>query len=392
MKHKPMLGIALALFLAASLLAPTPARAAGTITVNTTGDVIDSGDGLCSLREAVIAANTDTASGDVPGECQAGSGADTIEFDPALPLPATFVLTITGPGEDSSLTGDLDILGTVTIVGVGAGNTLIDGDGADRVLEIRPAAHVTFSGVTLQHGDPGPGLDGGGILIDLTGRLTLNEGAVMNNTAAAGGGAMVLGPLQGNGSATLTHALLPGSPAINAGNPESPGSGGDACPGFDQRGVARPQGAACDIGAYERILAGEADLSVTVSDTPDPVNAGAALTYTIAITNGGPDTAHTVTVTDPLPAGVGYGGAAGAGWSCGYLGGTVTCTRPALSAGAAPDIILVVTAPTHGGTLTNTIAISPSELDPDPTDNSATASTWVNTKYIDVLYLSLLVR
>jgi len=53
-----------------------------------------------------------------------------------------------------------------------------------------------------------------------------------------------LGPLQNNGGTTLTHALLAGSPAIDA----CPGS---AAPNFDQRGVTRPQGTAEDIGAFE---------------------------------------------------------------------------------------------------------------------------------------------
>lgn len=52
----------------------------------------------------------------------------------------------------------------------------------------------------------------------------------------------MLGPLQDNGGATFTHALLPGSPAIDA---------GDTNLTIDQRGVTRPQGSADDIGAYE---------------------------------------------------------------------------------------------------------------------------------------------
>jgi hypothetical protein len=51
--------------------------------------------------------------------------------------------------------------------------------------------------------------------------------------------------LADNGGATKTHALLPGSAAIDAGTPDCPP------PATDQRGVLRPQGAACDIGAYE---------------------------------------------------------------------------------------------------------------------------------------------
>jgi CSLREA domain-containing protein len=61
-----------------------------------------------------------------------------------------------------------------------------------------------------------------------------------------------LAPLTYNGGTTQTHALLPGSPAIDAGNPATPGSGGAACPATDQRGYLRPFGARCDIGAYEQ--------------------------------------------------------------------------------------------------------------------------------------------
>jgi hypothetical protein len=55
----------------------------------------------------------------------------------------------------------------------------------------------------------------------------------------------LLGPLGDNGGSTPTHALLDGSPAIDAGTSEG-------CPATDQRGVARPQGSACDIGSFER--------------------------------------------------------------------------------------------------------------------------------------------
>ena len=53
-----------------------------------------------------------------------------------------------------------------------------------------------------------------------------------------------LGPLADNGGPTQTRRLNFGSPAIDAGDVVG-------CPAMDQRGVTRPQGAACDIGAYE---------------------------------------------------------------------------------------------------------------------------------------------
>jgi len=67
-----------------------------------------------------------------------------------------------------------------------------------------------------------------------------------------------LGPLQDNGGTTETQALLTGSPAIDAGNPDCPP------PSTDQRGVTRPQGTQCDIGAFE----------LEVSPGPNPKSSG----------------------------------------------------------------------------------------------------------------------
>jgi hypothetical protein len=68
----------------------------------------------------------------------------------------------------------------------------------------------------------------------------------------------LLGPLQDNGGPTPTHALMHGSPAIDAGSCITDFSSSTSViaavaigVGTDQRGVPRPQGTACDIGAYE---------------------------------------------------------------------------------------------------------------------------------------------
>lgn len=60
-----------------------------------------------------------------------------------------------------------------------------------------------------------------------------------------------LGLLANNGGATSTHALLAASPAVGAGSPTLPGSNAGACAATDQRGIARPAGDRCDIGAFE---------------------------------------------------------------------------------------------------------------------------------------------
>jgi predicted outer membrane repeat protein len=91
---------------------------------------------------------------------------------------------------------------------------------------------------------------------DISGQVSGTFNLIENTTGATISGSNnitgvdpLLGPLADNGGPTQTHALLTGSPAIDAladctdiaGNPIT----------TDQRGIARPQGAACDIGAFE---------------------------------------------------------------------------------------------------------------------------------------------
>lgn len=173
------------------LIFPPSANAATTITVTTVSDLVVV-DGQCSLREAVISANTDTTSGD----CPSGSGADTIAFSPSLPTPAILSLTLAGANEDNAASGDLDLRGILTIQGTDSDQIIIDGNGSDRVFEIRPGATIVISDITIRNGNPGSGLNGGGIIV--TGgtpraKLTLLNSAVINNSAVSGGGIQNLG-------------------------------------------------------------------------------------------------------------------------------------------------------------------------------------------------------
>lgn len=86
----------------------------------------------------------------------------------------------------------------------------------------------------------------------------------------------LLGPLASNGGPTQTIALLPGSPAINNGDPGTPGSGAPACPSTDQRGL--PRGGAngvCDIGAFEVQVAAQPPTPPT-PPTETPPTAGSS--------------------------------------------------------------------------------------------------------------------
>ncbi len=106
-----------------------------------------------------------------------------------------------------------------------------------------------------------------------------------------------LGALADNGGPTKTHALPAGSPAIDAGNPAAPGSGGSACDATDQRGSSRPQGARCDIGAFESPLA----TALTVSNFND--SGPGSLRRTIAESTPGGTIKFNVTGTITLTSG-----------------------------------------------------------------------------------------
>jgi hypothetical protein len=83
-----------------------------------------------------------------------------------------------------------------------------------------------------------------GTITDLGHNLSSDDSSAFTNSSSLKSTNPLLGPLADNGGPTLTMALLPGSPAIDAGD-------GAAAPPTDQRGVPRPFSLAADIGAFE---------------------------------------------------------------------------------------------------------------------------------------------
>lgn len=134
-------------------------------------------------------------------------------------------------------------------------------------------------------------------------------------------------------------------------------------------------------------LAQNASVSVEKIDAPDPVIAGANLTYTITISNEGPANAANAAVSDVLPVGTSFVSlAAPGGWTCLTpavgASGTVSCTHPAMAAGSEVFTLVVAVAANvpNGSMIANTATISSTTPDPDPNDNQATAVTAVTTQ------------
>ena len=110
---------------------------------------------------------------------------------------------------------------------------------------------MTFRNTIIAHSVSGGDCAGAGPFTSLGHNLDSDGTCNLGATGDLSSTNPLLTSLQDNGGPTFTHGLLAGSPAIDAGNPATPGSGGNACESTDQRGVTRPQLAACDIGAYE---------------------------------------------------------------------------------------------------------------------------------------------
>lgn len=135
---------------------------------------------------------------------------------------------------------------------------------------------------------------------------------------------------------------------------------------------------------YQVLLIGT-NLSITQTDTPDPVNVASNMSYTLSIANAGPDAATGVTVTDTLPAGVAFQSASSTQGSCSQAGGIVTCLLGGLAGGAGATINIVVTAPFVTGTISNSATVSSVEVDPVPADNTSTESTVVQNLNVNQL-------
>lgn len=156
-----------------------PSAEASTFTVSRFDDPPPSGcvTNDCSLREAIIAANT-------------VAGADTVK------LPAgTYTLSIDGAGENAAATGDLDITDSLTLSG--ESDTVIDGGGLDRLFQVGPASgqdiSVELTGLSLQGGHAvfTRGIEsgsGGAIYIKERVNLTLTRVKVSDSWADLRGG------------------------------------------------------------------------------------------------------------------------------------------------------------------------------------------------------------
>ncbi len=125
-----------------------------------------------------------------------------------------------------------------------------------------------------------------------------------------------------------------------------------------------------------------ADMSITLTGTPDPVTAGTNLTYVATATNNGPAPADAVSITLPLPAGTTFVSAApSTGGSCNAATPVVCNWAGATASGASHSVTVVAAVPASatGPTLSATATVASTTQDLTPGNNTATATTAVTT-------------
>jgi hypothetical protein len=277
---------------------------AGNSTDNAGGGIGQGDTGSLELDDTTVSGNT------------AGSGDGGGIFAGFLGTNPGPVLTIAGCTFNDNTASHGGALfrkgGTVTIA-----NSTFSRNTAGNTGTSGGAIHAALGGVTMNNAtitlNVGGGQGGG-----IHGSATLGNTILAGNSAPTGpdcdgsitstghdliqvpctiagdttsnvtGQAAGLGPLGAYGGPTLTHAAFPGSPALDAGDPGVPGSGGTACEATDQRGIARPEppGGLCDIGAFE-LVPGEITTTTTMSTTLAPTTS----TSTTSTTRPPPDCA-----------------------------------------------------------------------------------------------------
>jgi CSLREA domain-containing protein len=204
---------------------PVPCDAAEILVTKTA----DTNDGVCSaadcsLREAVIRANT----------CP---GTQTIRIP-----GGTYTLTHTGIDENAAATGDLDLTDSVNILG--NDRPVIDGNAADRIFDVKPGVTANLSGLVIQNGfaSYGAGIwsnsatlnvnesviqnnhttweglhgmfpDGGGILSERSGSLGVYLSEIRGNSADSGGGIAVVTIPGDMHTVMLSHTIVAGNTA-----------------------------------------------------------------------------------------------------------------------------------------------------------------------------------
>jgi uncharacterized repeat protein (TIGR01451 family) len=325
--------------------------------------------GALTIINSTLSGNTATGGNGGDGGTHSGGGSDGVNGDGGDGLGgALFNRNGTVILVNSTIVNNSVVSGTVGIGGSGGSDGAAESGGAYNHQDGGTAALTLVN--TILANTPAGQVDcynsGGTVTAPSTNRNLIEANPDPANTCGTPYTTSDpnLGSLADNGGDTQTHAFLATSPAVNAVL--------SCTVTTDQRGASRPQGAACDIGAYEQVTGAEVFIDKTV--TPSTALSGQPITYTLSFANLGAGIATGVVITDIVPTSVAVTGVFSSGavisqiapgyvWSVGDLssgaGGIITITGQ-LSTTLSPQTLVAnsatITTTTSGDFADNNIS------------------------------------
>jgi uncharacterized repeat protein (TIGR01451 family) len=301
-----------------------------------------------------ITSTTDKTTG---GTCLTNSGIVTNEGD----------VSTTNDGSDKSTDSTCVAAPSVTITKT-----------ADHSAPVNAGSSIGFT-VEVKNGGPG---DATGVVLNDALPAGSGSGVTWAIDPAVGSSAQfVLGGAPGAQTLSLASGTVPAGADykvhVTAATSQTECSGA-----YDNTATLTVGngGSPAPAGAHEA-CAYRVDLSVTKAGSPTTQDLGAGnITWTIVVTNNGPDTDTGVVIGDPMPAGNTFVSATTTQGTC--TGGAIlNCNIGTMAAGATVTITLVTT-PSAAGTQTNTVNVAGALPETNTTNNQATATVKVTAPFV----------
>jgi uncharacterized repeat protein (TIGR01451 family) len=332
---------------------------------------------LLTVSGATIFNTTTTLSANPPtvatGQLETLTAQVSRVGDPGIP---TGLVTFTDNGLFIGQ-APLDAAGTATLTRsdfIAGPNAIVadySGDNVDRASGSSLSLQVTGGSQAVQTtttvtATPNPIVAGNTMSITAhvvqTGTQTTPPGGplVTFRTAGAGGAFLAQAPLDAYGNATVSVAgWIPGQYVIEA---DYVGDINDLASSGTVTVSVAPQGA---------------DLSLTASATPASVHTADRITYSLLVVNGGLQAAQNVRLTDQLPAGTSFVSVAPGSPACAVTSGVLGCSLGAMANSAQQTVTLVVAVGQGlaGTTIADTAQVTSDTVDPNPANNTSTATT-----------------
>ncbi|MGQ0621976.1 MAG: Calx-beta domain-containing protein [Panacagrimonas sp.] len=348
-----------------------------TLSGNTTGGGSTGGSGGAIFSGGVLTISNSTLSGNTASNGATGGSGGAIQSAAEVTISnSTLSGNATGTGNNVAKHGNGGAIQTnskLTLINSTlSGNTTAGTGSAIQTNVVPTLSNTLLSGAAnLCAGFPAPALGNSNLATD----GSCGSGVLLLGGAPTSSAALNLGPLASNGGPTQTLALQAGSVALDSGD----ASVCAAAPvsNLDQRGKARPQGAACDIGAFE---ATQGNLKAVKTASASLVLVGEPVTFTLSARNLAATTDVGGTLTDTVPAAFPIDSVTAGSSLCTRSGQTVSCLLPTLAQNGVATVSIATTAQTVG-TFINTVSVKTGrDMDIDPSDDSNSATVMVEAE------------